>query len=91
MGATKGTNGMSLTTRWAMVAVALAIALVGRFAPVPQGIATIGSATLTSDGLASMGVLLFTLLLWLTEAIPFHITGLLGIILLAVFGIESFA
>lgn len=82
---------MSTTTRWLTLAAAFAVALVGRFAPVPESIATIGAATLTSDGLASMGVLLFTLLLWLTEAIPFHITGLLGVILLAVFGIESFA
>ncbi|TVR86870.1 MAG: DASS family sodium-coupled anion symporter [Spirochaetaceae bacterium] len=84
-------KGMSLSARWTAVAMAFAIALFGRFAPVPEAIATIGGATLTSDGLTAMGVLLFTLLLWLTEAIPFHITGLLGIILLALFGVDSFS
>ena len=82
---------MSLRGRWIALSLAFAIALFGRFAPIPESLATIGGATLTSDGLAAMGVLLFTLLLWLTEAIPFHITGLLGIILLAVFGVDSFA
>ncbi len=77
--------------RWAIVGLAFGVAILGRFAPVPTSIATIGDATLTSDGLAAMGVLLFTLLLWLTEAIPFHITGLLGVILLSVFGVDSFA
>lgn len=78
-------------SRWLVLATALAIAILGRLLPVPEGIARIGGATLTSDGLTAMGVLLFTLLLWLTEAIPFHITGLLGLILLALFGVESFA
>jgi len=82
---------MSLRGRWIALSLAFAIALFGRFAPIPESLATIGGATLTSDGLAAMGVLLFTLLLWLTEAIPFHITGLLGIILLAIFGVDSFA
>ena len=82
---------MPIQTRWIVIGVAFVVALIGRFAPIPAAIATAGPATLTSDGLASMGVLLFTLMLWITEAIPFHITGLVSLVLMAVFGIEGFS
>ena len=84
-------NGSSVARRWAIIAVGFAIALTARLLPVPASIATVGDATLTGDGLAAMGILLFTLLLWLTEAVPFHITGLVAVVLMALFRIESFA
>ena len=37
-----------------------------------------------------MGILLFALILWMTEAIPFHITGLLSIFMLSLLQVGSF-
>lgn len=82
---------LSTTARWALVAGAFGVALLARLLPIPDSIATAGSATLTSNGLAAMGILLFTLILWITEAIPFHVTGLIAVVLIALFGVESFS
>jgi len=46
--------------------------------PLPESILTSGTAELTEMGRASLGVLVFCLILWITEPMPFHITGLLG-------------
>ncbi len=83
--------GPPVGRRWAIIFVGFAIAVSARLLPVPTTIAMMGEAVLTSEGLAARGILLFTLLLWLTEALPFHITGLVAVVLMAVFRIESFA
>ena len=59
--------------------------------PLPESILTSGTAELTEMGRASLGVLVFCLILWITEPMPFHITGLLGIILVTLFKIDTFA
>lgn len=82
---------LSLTTRWIYVSIALAIAILGRLLPIPEAARTVGEVTLTPNGQAAIGVLLFALTLWMTEAIPFHITGLMGIFLLALFRVEDFS
>lgn len=81
---------MSGKTRWIIIAAALAVALAGALLPIPASVRTIGELTLSPAGQTAMGVLLFALILWMSEAIPFHITGLLGVFLLALFGVESF-
>jgi len=40
--------------------------------------------------MAALGVLAFCLVLWITEALPFHITGLLALALLALLGIGGY-
>ena len=82
---------MSLTTRWVILGGAFLVALLGRLVLLPEGVRTLESTVLSADGQAALGVLLFALILWMTEAIPFHITGLLGVFLLAVFRVEDFA
>lgn len=82
---------MTLGLRWATVGVALAIALLARLVPLSEAARTVGEVTLTPNGQAALGVLLFALVLWMTEAIPFHITGLMGIFLLALFRVEGFS
>jgi sodium-dependent dicarboxylate transporter 2/3/5 len=82
---------MSPGIRWVIIAIALAAALAGKFLPIPEAARTVGELTLTVPGQSAMGVLLFALILWMSEAIPFHITGLLGVFLLALFGVDSFS
>jgi sodium-dependent dicarboxylate transporter 2/3/5 len=79
------------STRWIILAVGLAIAFLARFVLLPEGWRTVGDITLNANGQAALGILLFALVLWMTEAIPFHITGLMGIFLLAIFRVDSFA
>jgi solute carrier family 13 (sodium-dependent dicarboxylate transporter), member 2/3/5 len=85
---TSGVAGVRV--RWMYLGIALAVAFAGRFVLLPETWRTLGGHTLTPEGQATMGVLLFALLLWMTEAVPFHITGLLGMFLLALFGTEEF-
>ncbi len=51
-----------------------------------------GSEDLTHEGIMSLGVLLFAIVFWICDTLPAGITGLLGAILLVVFGVvENFA
>lgn len=79
------------SARWIVLAAGLAVAFFARLVLLPEGVRTVGEVTLTSNGQAAIGILLFALILWMTEAIPFHITGLLGIFLLAVFRVDTFS
>jgi sodium-dependent dicarboxylate transporter 2/3/5 len=79
------------STRWLYLAIAFGVAVLARFVSLPETWRTVGELTLTLQGQAALGVLLFALVLWMTEAIPFHITGLLGIFLIAAFGVEDFS
>jgi sodium-dependent dicarboxylate transporter 2/3/5 len=82
---------MSLSTRWIFLGGAFLIALLARLVLLPEALRTVEGTTLSPNGQAALGVLLFALILWMTEAIPFHITGLLGIFLLTVFKVEAFS
>ncbi len=82
---------LSPAVRYAVLGFALLIAVLARFVPLPESWRTAGEITLSLPGQAAIGVLLFALLLWITEAIPFHITGLLGVFLLALFKVDTFA
>ncbi len=73
-----------------ILAAAFLVAIVGFFIHIPVELTTVNGASLTFQAQAALGVLFFALILWMTEAIPFHITGLLGVFLLAVFKVESF-
>ena len=68
-----------------LVALLLAIYL-----PLPQDLLTVNGAELTGGGRIAMGILFFALVLWITEAIPFHITGLLSVVLLALLRVDTF-
>jgi sodium-dependent dicarboxylate transporter 2/3/5 len=82
---------MPSRTRWLLIAGALCLAVASHIFTLPETMRTLNGIVLSAQGQASMGVLLFALILWITEAIPFHITGLLGMFLLALFGVESFS
>ena len=46
-----------------------------------------GSEELSHQGIMSLGILLFAVVLWIFDTLPVGVTGLLGAILLAVFGV----
>ncbi|MFZ3131032.1 MAG: DASS family sodium-coupled anion symporter [Desulfosporosinus sp.] len=56
----------------------------------PDSIIKIRGSSLSSSGQTIIGIMIFALILWITEAIPFHITGLLSIFLLTIFQVDSF-
>ena len=58
--------------------------------PLPDSVRNAGKGFLTSEGQVAMGILLFSLVLWMTEALPFHITGMLSVVLLALFDVDTF-
>lgn len=60
------------------------------FLPLPDSMTHVRGAVLTPEAQTALGILIFALILWMTEAVPFHITGLLGIVLLALFRVDSF-
>ena len=73
---------------WVLVAAAVLAAVV--LIPLPDSVLKLDGAELTQQGRVVLGVLLFCLLLWIAEPIPFHIAGLVGMILLALLKAESF-
>lgn len=59
--------------------------------PLPEPLEISGETVpLTWEGKAVMGLLVFAIVLWVTEVIPFSITALTVMILIPVFGLESF-
>jgi solute carrier family 13 (sodium-dependent dicarboxylate transporter), member 2/3/5 len=69
---------------------AFAALVIIRIMPISESLRIAGDAELTTAGQTALGILVFALILWMTEAIPFHITGLLSIILLALFKTDSY-
>ncbi len=84
------TKGVNVRKNIIFILLALAIALIFNAISIPQSIAQAGEATLTRAGQTAMAVLIFALILWMTEALPFHITGLLGVFMMALFNVDSF-
>jgi len=58
--------------------------------PIPEALRTIRGTTLDTQGRISLAVLAFALVLWIAEALPFHITGLAAILILALLGGGSY-
>ena len=79
-------------TKKNIASLAIAIVLAGLFIliPLPESLREVRGALLNSQAQTAMGVLIFALILWMTEAIPFHVTGLLGMVLLALFRVDRF-
>lgn len=83
-------NAPSAGTRIIFLVIAFAAAVLFAAFPLPESVRTVGDATLAPAGQTAMGILLFALILWMTEAVPFHVTGMLSIFLLAVLKVGSF-
>ena len=70
------------------VAVAAAVMFAIFLLPLPQPLVTPEDLVeLTADGRVALAVLAFVIILWLTEALPFPVTALLGLLLAYIFGV----
>ena len=76
--------------QWFILACACIAFVLVAYVPLPENALTVKGVTLEAAGRVSLGILIFCLVLWITEAIPFHITGMLGMVLLAVFKTDRF-
>ncbi len=80
----------SMVKNMIIIAAALLVAILVIVLPLSEDFRTVGEATLTAQGQTAVAILIFALILWITEAIPFHVTGLLSMVLLTLFKIDSF-
>ncbi len=86
---TKSTGTSSLTKLIIFLA-AVGLAVVFIVIPLPESVTNVGETVLSPQAQTALGVLLFALVLWMTEAVPFHITGLLSVFLLALLRVDTF-
>ena len=85
--------GESRRTRAALgLSAALAVMALLLLLPLPPPLITAAaeSVALTAAGKASLAVLAFAVVLWVTETLPFPVTGLLAMVLLVVAGAAPF-
>jgi len=83
---------MSDVNRKKMLYLGLAfiVMIIMMLLPLPDSVRDAGKGFLSHEGQIAMGILLFSLVLWMTEALPFHITGMLSVFLLAIFNVDTF-
>ena len=67
----------------------LLLLFVGKF-PFPQSVLEAGDVVLQPQGRMALGILFFCLFLWVTEPVPFHITGCIGVLLMTFLKLDSF-
>ena len=79
-----------LRRRFVALGVGVAALVVILKIPLPETLTTIDGAALSHAGKSAIAVLVFALVLWVTEAVPFHTTGLLAILLLAILRVGDF-
>jgi len=71
------------------VIAALLMLIVAKF-PVPESVLVSGKEVLSPAGRLSLGILFFCVYLWVTEPVPFHITGCIGVLLMTFFKLQPF-
>lgn len=80
-------------TKYKIIVIILAVAILAGITmlPLPSPIEISGEEIpLTWGGKAVMAMLVFAIILWVTEVIPFSVTALLVMILIPAFGLETF-
>jgi len=70
--------------------LAFSVMIFMMYIPLSDSFRNAGKGILTHEGQIALGILLFSLILWMTEALPFHITGMLSVVLLAIFNVDTF-
>ena len=83
-------NNKQIVQKTVYLAAALLFLAAAALIPLPESFTHVRGAELTKEGQTALAVLIFALILWITEALPFHITGLFSLFLLALFKVESF-
>lgn len=71
--------------------IALLILGICIWLPLPESVLSAGGGQLLPNGRVALGVLLFCLICWVTESLPFHITGCMGILFLAILKVDTFS
>ena len=80
----------TLKSRYLSFAAALAAYAVIAWFPVRESVLVIDQAVLSDVGRRALGILVFCLILWIREPVPFHITGFIGMLLMLLLRVESF-
>jgi len=76
--------------RWIALGLAVALYFLIAGAPLSDSIRQAGDAFLDKKGQTALAILGGALALWVLEALPFHITGLFAMLMLALSGVEDF-
>lgn len=81
-----------ISTRKGIITLILAamIGIVLMQLPLPDHLRMVRGSMLDQNGQKALGVLAFALVLWISEALPFHVTGMLSILALALVGAGDF-
>ena len=83
-------RGNMTTRRIVAVAAAIIVLVAAMLVPFPPSLSTIRGMELTNQGRAALASLAFALVLWIAEAMPFHITGLLAVLIMTVLGAGTY-
>ena len=73
-----------------LIIIALSCLVIIHNINLSSSITDIGGITLTKTGKSAIAVLVFALILWMSEAVPFHITGFFAIFFLVVLRVDTF-
>jgi len=84
-------NKPSHTRKLAAIGIAALLFAALACIPLPDAARHAGDAFLDPKGQRSLAVLAGALVMWVLEALPFHITGLLAMVMLALVGASDFA
>ena len=82
--------GKNIKTQYLYFAIAALLLLIVAKFPVPESVLTAGDVVLEDQGRIILGIMFFCLFLWMTEPIPFHITGCIGVLLMTFFKLQPF-
>ena len=84
-------SGLSVSAkRWIYIGIGFIVFIFIMNVHFPASMMSVKGAELTAQGQRALAVLAFALVLWITEAIPFHFTGILSVVLLALLNVDSF-
>lgn len=79
----------SVLRRAIVTAFAFAVLAVLLLAPLPESVRTIRGTILDGTGRKALAGLVFALILWIGEALPFHISGILAMLVLGFLGVQT--
>jgi len=71
------------------VVATLFMVFISKF-PVAESFLTVGDVVLEPGGRMALGILFFCVYLWISEPVPFHITGCIGILLMTFLKLQPF-
>ena len=86
----KNTERSTVIKKMLFAGFSLLVLLLLRALPLPGWLTDVPLAPLTGAGQATVAITVFCLLMWITQALPFHITGLLALVLFALFRVDTF-